>query len=500
MRNCSLLLLIIFGLALCSFASKKCKRNRRNRKTVSSIQVVDADANENVPIPNYGSLLPAELWCYLMDFVDAKTGGNMALACKAFNEVSKTSKALHLKRIQTWIKNGLDSEKQYDMIQRRLALDIGNEYLKIPSTLPYNYILTLKQNVMFTAIQRITTLKLPDFFFLNVFCGEKQFSDVKELILNISGNYDIDFQQIKSSFPNIDILRIDLKRSKSLTSPFSVAAADSVFSAIPELKKLVIQVGHNGAQFSTLTDLAEFLNLLKHPRVELKIDSRYILTDDAVHWAFEILNAELKDQENPLNMKERFFLTVGYSDKIQKVITDNAMQINSLYYIGEQTDSLDDIFSRIGKFTQMEKLYLNLSNLSTSKLTVSGLKHLVNLVDLNLTCSAPQCESLLQSLEIIFPNISRLRIETRIQFDSWFQSLLELTKLKKLRFCTSITRKWMFVLMKSISEGAFPKLQEIFMPSLVYEEKSTNRNFVSIYRQMVANRPWIKFDNSPITS
>lgn len=488
--------LTIFGISLCSSVT----RNKEDFREINSkVPMIDNSGNVQVAT----SLLPMELWCNLMDFVDSQAGINMSLACKTFYLASLPSKSLHFKKVQKWLLN--IKRKRNPLIQQFLMFDLENACLEISYFMDNIELVGIGKESVLTVFREMVKLKLPYMIFLNfIFQEGKQFPDVKELILtavNIVKTYTVTtFQQIRSIFPKVSVLQLYLEFDDLIKIPFTVEEA---FTAIPMLKKLIFRVSQSNSLFATRKDYTSFLEVLKNERVELKFDtgSDWMFSKIYVDTAFGIFNAELKEQEQQFKMKERLFLSVFYKDNIPKTISDNPVQIHSLvYFANNGNDSLDEIFSKIGIFTHLEKLRLNFSRgIANSNLTISGLKPFMYLSELFLNCNTSSCKSLLLSLQVVFPNLIKLRITTVILFDSWFETILKLKSLERVQFLmTTTTRKGMISLLKAVLEGNFPRLKEIKLPVLNEQNSNeSNAEIVIACEQLVVKYPMVIIGNPP---
>lgn len=476
---------------------------RTDESGANSSPLIGKDANQD-----YGSMLPMELWCYIMDFLDVDSGDEISLSCKAFYEASKASNTLHLKKVQKWMVNGLNSRKRVAQTQS-FTFDIKTAYFEIDSSFIRNFyweLDLLNKFTILTVMQGMKRLKLSCDFLDSVVFQEgraMQFSKIKELRLAVHTRFSyqdvVDFQQIQLYFPNIELLQLDLYLGQFKQIPLT--AMDRIF-AMPMLKKLEIRIIIQSKEPISY-NLLSFLELLKDERVEVKFDTGSIVLDEAI--ASKIYDMECKNQEKRLKMNERVFFSVDYHDLIRKKITDNTMQIHSLVYSANGYDSLDEIFSQLGAFEQLEKLVFKFPDAITcahSELTKSGLKPFANLVDLELNCFTTQCLSLLQSLHLVFPNLTRLhiRIPSDIHFDSLPESLFQLRELERLwLFHLNAKSKALLSLLNAVKEGKFPRLSILEMPTLVNENEPEipGARIYAVYYHLTDSDPLLKILNMP---
>lgn len=463
--------------------------------------------NNEITTRDLFSLLPMELLSYLIDFLDCQSIDSMALSCKSFYQASKESKTLHHKRVQRWMINGLKSNKPKSQMQNYLCIDVENALIKVLSSdwrlsEHYQGLTTRNKQVFFTVMQGIKSLKISCSFLDRYFSGNdelKKFLEVKELTLEVYYSFEdvINFQQIQLNFPNVDTLNLDLYLDESKKLPFTT---EDIFSVLPKLKKLVIRIMESNGLISFPRDLMWFWRFLEDERVELRFYSDCIQMDEAA-MSFERFNSESEDQEKISKLKERLFFCVIYGDDIPNAIHDNINQIVSLDYSANQNDTLDTILSKIGIFTHLEKLYLNLFNAFTfSNVMTSKPNAFVNLVDLSFIYNSHQCLSLVETLQVITPNLTKLRISTLITIDFWPQSIFQLDKLEALFIAnTGTTKNGFYSLLQPIADGKFPRLREFHMPNLKNEDysESSVAELIAVCDQLASNRPLIRLSNTP---
>lgn len=508
MRKCTLLLLTLFGITFCSLAPTN--KPEESGMVNSGVPLIE---NSTLVVPqDYGSLCSIELWRNLVEFLDFKTEANMALSNKTFYHASKNHKALFLEKVERWMVNGLSLQnkrnKREDKMQIFLVFDKENAFLEVTEDFMLQYYrkLTLSDKKDLTIMQRMAKLKLPCVF-LNTFIVEMkmQVPEVKELTLSADfrTNDVIDFWRIQSFFPKVEILQLDLKFGCSTVIPFT---ADYIFHAMPMLEKLVIRILHFSRPFVSRKELVDFLKILQNEKVKLYFDIIDIFSDESAFvWALDVFNKELEQQDKQFKMKERLFLSVRYMEAIEEKLSKNTMQIHSFSYKPYSFDSLNTTLFTIAKFNRLEKLVLNLpdgkaiSELESSfEIATERLMPLSNVAELSLTCNAPRIKVLLSVLLTALPNLTTLRITTSIQFDYWFEALLQLKKLKKLQINnaeTTLIASNSFL--KEVTNGALPSLREIRMPGLEDEDEADIITDISDEKhgELVYKRPLIKFEN-----
>lgn len=431
----------------------------------SEVALIGNNINAQISL----TLLPIKLLYYLMNFPDFETCENMASTCKTLYNAWNRLKA---KRVQRFL------EKPFIPVDNKLLL---------------------------TFIRGKTKLDLPSIFLTKVIRQVRrrlQLQNVKELILTV--NYknfeDLNFQEIQSVFPNINLLQLNFEFGMSLEIP---STTKNVFLIIPTLEKLIVRVKMSFFPFKTQENLEKFLEILEDERVELKFDYEGVFFDNFMSLALEILNSGKRKE---LKMNERTFFSVFYS-KLEKsdmmTLTDiYAQQVHSLIYFANDDHSFDDIFLKIGMFTQLEKFHLDLSQ-SLVDSSISKLIIFDRLTKLHLICNSIQYEVLFILLQIIFPNLTVVRIVSTMEPYSWFVSLLKLTKLEKINLKgTSTKREGLQDLLKAIAEGQFPRLREISLPKLAHPAFYDNSNIsdaelVTLCDQLILNRPLMRVKNSP---
>lgn len=490
-----LLTIFIFGTGLCSLIPK----NTEERGVANTdVPLIDNNLNTQVATEDYLSLLPLELWCHIMGFVDFQSGEDTSLSCKLFYQAWKMS---NLKRVQKWMINGMASGNRSGCIQRHFFFDMENANLEIGLSIVLDGNSIYLNQMMKMLLLRIRKLSLPYSIFLSYASdGLKglQFPEVKELSFIVTiVDTPINFQLIRSIFPNVNLLQLDLR----VESPEIPVTTQDLFSALPKLEKLVIRV-NSKFSFSTRNELVSIMDILKDSRVEVRFDSLTILLNNATAWPNEIFDSELKSEEMEFKMKNRAFFSIFYDDQIQKTICENERQIHSLF-INDKNKSLDSIFSIIGKLTQLELLYLSLNNVAAG--TFDPATYTSNpfskISTLHLQCSTSQSQKLLSSLHVVFPNLDTVDIITEIEFDSWFESILQLKYLEIFKSDRAkASRKALIRLLDAVAKGTFPNLRELDLPLLKNDEEYSDisdQELVAVCRELAFNYPLIKIYYAP---
>lgn len=373
-------------------------------------------------------------------------------------------------------------------------------HLVISSSVRYS---SFNTKVLLKVLWRMEKLNISLYLISIIAAGDEdiQFPHVKELDLLLNHEMS-DFRQIHSIFPNIDVLVLRSEYNGTSGLPFTTK---EVFLAIPNLKKLTVRIWNCQSQFSSKEEFVALLEMLQDSRVELKFDSD-VLTDTAVDRALNMLDSELIEQEKLLKMKERIFFSFTTRKlRTPKIICENAKQIHSMrYYIIDESLSLQDVFTKIGRFTQLEKLCLNfMTGFATSiydNRIISEQKPFSNLVEFVFRCFYIQCKPLLLSLHVLFPNLTKLDVFTNVPFDSWSESLFQLRKLEKIDLSVETTKSGLNDLLKAIADGVFPRLKQLHLPNVIVSNDNSavsDNDLATYFKQMVASNPSLKFNNVP---
>lgn len=122
------------------------------------------------------------------------------------------------------------------------------------------------------------------------------------------------------------------------------------------------------------------------------------------------------------------------------------------------------------------------------------------LVDLQIRCFDKPCHELFSSLDALFPNVTKLEVDTLIHYDSWSGSILKLRKLKEVHFySTRATRRVLYDLISGIAKGTFPKIRKIRLPDLSdnIDSNISLENFVNALNKCITDHPSIEFSNLP---
>lgn len=497
MRLCLLLLLAIFGFSFFS-------------STSGSDNLHPA---VEIPLIDYGAMLPNQLWRYLFELLDVRSANNMAQTCRKFYEHSKKSRSLHIRRVQNGLNAILSIEDPRRLMKHYCLLDLNNSFFRL---LKYYLMedLSLSQKETFRhAVLLVSKLKLPKQY-LTVFEDDyekyAQMPQLKELSMSVSLKYidTIDFKSINSAFGGIETLYLNLHLG-NWKMPFN---SEDVFSAMPKLQKLFIRIVRSEGLVISREDLVTFLEILKDNRIFLKIDTHLNLKIDTYFdltncfkpnaiTAVGIFNSELKDMNERFNMKDRLSLHFNWDPEYLTEMLDISNLIHSIVVeVYGRTESLDGILTSLTKFKRLEKLKLSFTDntvtLDQENFKIDQISPFTEVVDLRIICNDEPCLELLKSLHVIFPNVKRLTLWIRkFQLNSYSGSLIKLRNLETLSVNTDASKREFYDLITAIGNGAFPKLRRLGLPDLNDEDSDISfQEFKDAYYKCVNKNPSLFFN------
>lgn len=472
------LLLVITGVIFCSSTSTFNDERLARENDISLICSNGDDGNvQNGDVmvqvsQGYNSLFSVEIWHRIIDFADFITASNLALVCRTSYIASKKSKSLPLKRMQKWIIQRIRAGGNL-MLQRNFVFNMENAFLKLRSNWDKRSHKEVR-NLLLNRTHGIRKLQIPSFELLLAYRDDDgifiQQPTVKELILPIVEEDNIFYSMmcfpwIKEVFPNIDTLQLNLDFSAILPT------VDYVLAGLPTLKKLIIRVV-DGC-FDSREDFISILEILQDERLVLKfekdiMDSKF----NTAVMALDLFDSKLKEQDEIHKMKQRTFFHIKYGSNIPEIIYENSKQIHSMEF--EIFDTINDFTrSNLRKFTQVEKFNVT-----------------------NYCRKARSAHSSLSKLLAVFPNVSELKIYSKILPSGFWSEVLKLKNLEKFVVAGCKVEEMELVnLIKKFNENALPKLKLFRLPPVYLNNSNKNNveNFMKALKKLFTDNPLIEY-------